>query len=89
MKQDADHEQCGRNTKMDYMSGSAPTFKGLPLPEGVDRHNLYASAFRVVSTYAMPLADLDNELKAIFEKKACTIKFDDRRNFVGKRECSP
>ncbi len=32
---------------MEYMTGAAPSFKGLPLPEGVDRHNLYASAFRV------------------------------------------
>ena len=39
-----------------------------------------------MTTYAMPLADLDNELKAIFKKKDCTVKFDDRRNFVGKRK---
>ena len=32
---------------MEYINGAAPSFKGLPLPEGVDRHNLYASAFRV------------------------------------------
>ena len=50
------------------MTGPVPNFKGLPLPEGVDRHNLYQSAFRVVTTYAMPLADLDNELKAILTK---------------------
>merc|ERR1712008_335354 len=62
---------------------------GLPLPVGVERHNLYTSSFRIVTTYAMALADLDNELKAILEKKACTIKFDDRRNFVGKCERAP
>ena len=71
------------------MTGPVPNFKGLPLPEGVDRHNLYQSAFRVVTTYAMPLADLDNELKAIFKKKDCTIKFDDRKNFIGKRKHAP
>ena len=42
-----------------------------------------------MTTYAMPLADLDNELKAIFKKKDCTVKFDDRRNFVGKRKPRP
>ena len=42
-----------------------------------------------MTTYAMPLADLDNELKAIFKKKDCTIKFDDRKNFIGKREYAP
>ena len=68
------------------MTGPVPNFKGLPLPEGVDRHNLYQSAFRVVTTYAMPLADLDNELQAILTKKSCTVKADDRRNFVGKSE---
>ena len=32
---------------MEYINGAAPSFKGLPLPEGLERHNLYASAFRV------------------------------------------
>ena len=73
---------------MDINAGPAPTFKGLPLPEGVERHNLYSSSFRAVTTYAMPLADLDNELTVILEKKA-TVKFDDRINFVGKRELAP
>ena len=42
-----------------------------------------------MTTYAMPLADLDNELKAIFKKKDCTIKFDDRKNYIGKRKHAP
>lgn len=42
-----------------------------------------------MTTYAMPLADLDNELKAIFKKKDCTIKFDDRKNFIGQRKHAP
>ena len=37
----------GHHATMDYINGAAPSFKGLPLPEGVDRHNLYTSAFRV------------------------------------------
>ena len=59
------------------------SFKGLPAPQGVERHTLYQSSFRLVLTYAMPLADLDNELKTIFNAKRVMVKSDNRRDFVG------
>lgn len=64
-----------------------PEFKGLPLPEGADRHVLYQSSFRMVATYAMPLAELDNELRKVLNAKRVIVKVDDRHNFVGRSEC--
>ena len=61
-------------------------FKGLPLPEGTERHVLYQSSFRMVATYAMPLAELDNELREVLNAKRVIVKIDDRHNFVGKSE---
>ena len=66
-------------------STSYPTkdFHGLPLPEGLDRRNLYHSSFRTIATYAMPLADLDTEFRKLVTRATATIKDDKRRNFEG------
>lgn len=56
------------------------------MPEGTERHVLYQSSFRMVATYAMPLAELDNELREVLNAKRVIVKIDDRHNFVGKSE---
>tara|TARA_B110001452_G_scaffold698_1_gene650 strand:- start:148 stop:546 length:399 start_codon:yes stop_codon:yes gene_type:complete len=66
-----------------------PEFKGLPLPDGNERQVLYQSSFRMVATYAMTLAELDNELRKVLNAKRVIVKVDDRHNFVGKRACHP
>ena len=64
-----------------------PEFKGLPLPDGNERQVLYQSSFRMVATYAMTLAELDNELRKVLNAKRVIVKVDDRHNFVGKSAC--
>ena len=59
-------------------------FHGLPLPEGKDKRVLYQSSFRTLATYAMPLADLDSEMRKLLSIKGFTAEADERKDFVGK-----
>ena len=59
-------------------------FHGLPLPEGKDKRVLYQSSFRTLATYAMPLADLDSEMRKLLSIRNLTAEADERKDFVGK-----
>ena len=59
-------------------------FHGLPLPEGKDKRVLYQSSFRMLATYAMPLADLDSEMRKLLSIRGFTAEADERKDFVGK-----
>ena len=45
----------------DAPTAAEVVFSGLPLPVGQERRVLYQSSYRLIATYAMPLADLDSE----------------------------
>jgi len=57
-------------------------FQGIPIPNGLDRRSLYQSAHRAILTYAMPIVDLDQNLR--LSLKDCKIKADNRRKYIGK-----
>ena len=59
-------------------------FHGLPLPEGKEKRVLYQSSFRTLATYAMPLADLDSEMRKLLSIRNLTAEADERKDFVGK-----
>lgn len=49
LRRSADFGETDIACSMQSAAGSAPSFKGLPLPVGVERHNLYTSSFRVIN----------------------------------------
>lgn len=63
-----------------------PEFHGIGIPEGVERRTLYHSSYRTITTYAMPLADLDSQFKVSISDKKAVVKEDTRTNFSGRME---
>ena len=59
-------------------------FHGLPLPEGKDKRVLYQSSFRTLATYAMPLADLDSEMRKLLSIRGFTAEADGSRSSGAK-----
>jgi len=59
-------------------------FRGIALPEGVEKRILYNSTFRVIATYAMSLADLDRELQHVLKARGSVIKEDCRQGLSGR-----
>ena len=53
-------------------------FHGLPVPEGRERKILYHSSFRSITTYVMPVGDLDGEFRRVLQKASGTMKDDQR-----------
>ena len=66
-------------------NASVKDFHGLPLPEGVDRRNLYHSPYRTIATYAMQLSELDEEFRKVIKRSSAIVKDDRRRNLEGHR----
>lgn len=66
------------------MASQAQGFHGLPAPEGVERKVLYASDYRVIYTYKMPLAELDAQLQKLLMDRHWATRVDQRTNLTGK-----
>ena len=53
---------------------SVSDFHGLAVPEGIDRRNLYMSSYRQITTYAMPVSELEAEFRRLVQKASASIK---------------
>ena len=73
-----------RSATVDRPAMATLDFHGLPLPEGKEKRVLYQSSFRTLATYAMPLADLDSEMRKLLSIRNLTAEADERKDFVGK-----
>ena len=53
---------------------SVSDFHGLAVPDGIDRRALYMSSYRQITTYAMPVAELEAEFRRMVQKASATLR---------------